>query len=561
MSNARSLPLLALACTFVSASAARAATEGAWYVVEVGGGTIAEFTGGGDVGANPDFVSGLTNARGMCWGGAGPDLFVTERSSGEIYAVTDGGDVGQLDPFATGLGNPGPYSLDCTQDRVLAANFNTGEVFDVTAGGDFTGAVPFATAPPATVDVFTDAEGTIWLTTRDDGLFDISAGGSFTPAMVRNAYDAGGLGIGDIAEVGGTLYVAELMAAVGGGAVRDISGLAVGAQISLAPQFATGIDFATGSLGGAGDELYIGVPCPGGDAEGCSGGFILDIAGGGDFAGAVPFASNVEFGGFFIESLVYTHYCGDGIVWANSSEECDDGNRDAGDGCDPGCALEDAGATTGTTDGGGMSSGGVETSGTGRGSDGGIDDTTASVDAGATDDDSAGADETGGFDTTGAPGGASTGLTTAPSDGESGADSGSGGAPAGADDEATGCSCRGSASPASGGWWLLLAGLVVARRRSAVEKVGGGVEFFRDRHRDGERPQRARAFAESPHYVAAPEVAAARWTPRTTMFDASALSDCGRSPAKSTCTPSTAATAMSPTAIVRVPIATSCSDA
>ncbi len=69
--------------------------------------------------------------------------------------------------------------------------------------------------------------------------FDITAGGVFTADMAQHAYDAGGLGLGDMAEAGGSLLVAELMAAAGGGAVRNVTTLAAGDPISGAPSFDT----------------------------------------------------------------------------------------------------------------------------------------------------------------------------------------------------------------------------------------------------------------------------------------------------------------------------------
>ena len=63
----------------------------------------------------------------------------------------------------------------------------------------------------------------------------------------------------------------------------------------------------------------------------------LCLGNGGDVTGDAPFA----YGLYTINSqMLYWHGCGDGVVWSEGEEECDDGGQVGGDGCDEQCRLE-----------------------------------------------------------------------------------------------------------------------------------------------------------------------------------------------------------------------------
>jgi MYXO-CTERM domain-containing protein len=82
----------------------------------------------------------------------------------------------------------------------------------------------------------------------------------------------------------------------------------------------------------------------------------------------------LELGGWTVDGLcvveVVESVCGDGML--SSDEECDDGNVEAGDGCDETCTIEEPTGTTGEDTGGLESSGGD----TGSADTGALDDST-----------------------------------------------------------------------------------------------------------------------------------------------------------------------------------------
>jgi len=132
--------------------------------------------------------------------------------------------------------------------------------------------------------------------------------------------------------------------------------------------------------------------------------------------------------------------CGNSIV--ESNEDCDDGNKDDGDGCDATCTTEGGGST-----GGGDSTGDGGDSDTGAADETGDDDDGAVDDGGSTDDGPV--DPTAGLDGTG---------------GSTGAD-GSTGGDGGADDDSSGCGCHSQGKRPFGPAALLLLAVVGLRRR------------------------------------------------------------------------------------------------
>ena len=315
--------ILGLGLTW-AASAAAQPTDGGWYAVEGWAGSIIEFTGGGDLSQETKFATGLTHPTGMCFGGPGHHLYVTSNALSAVYEVTTGGDMSGMVPHAyqfpgVTTSGGGVMAIDCTEDRVLVGVLETGAVFDVTTGGDMTNATPFAEGLPAGElgDLFTDSTGTLWASVQMTGIYDITAGGDFTSANPTFAYDLGGqYGMGPLTELGG----AVLFGHTAPGEIFDISALQSGDPLSNATSFASGLNILW-SLGSNGTTLYAQDLCPGWN---CGYGAIIDATGGGDLSGATPHATNTDLDGATPEELVYVHHCGDGIVWPNSSEECDE---------------------------------------------------------------------------------------------------------------------------------------------------------------------------------------------------------------------------------------------
>ncbi len=307
-----------------SASALAQPVHGGWYAVEGNAGTIVELTAGGDLSQAPKLATGLDRPQDMCFGGPGHHLYVAATGLNAVYEITTGGDMSSVLPHAfqfpgvtTWAG--GVTAIDCTEQRVLAGVAQTGAVFDVTTGGDMQNATPIAEGLTAgeLVDLFTDSHGKVWASVQMTGVFEITGGGDFTAVSPTFAYDLGGAyGLSQLAELNGTL----LLAHISPGDILDLSTLQPGALLSSAPLFATGINILW-ALGSSGQRLYAQDLCPGWT---CFHGTFTDATGGGDLSGLTPHAFNADLAGNAPEALAYIHYCGDGIVWPNSSEECDE---------------------------------------------------------------------------------------------------------------------------------------------------------------------------------------------------------------------------------------------
>jgi len=72
-----------------------------------------------------------------------------------------------------------------------------------------------------------------------------------------------------------------------------------------------------------------------------------------DFPGQTGVYSQTIDGKQCTAACVYGPYCGDGILQASFTEECDDGNNDSGDFCSALCKIEPAGSGGGGSSGGG----------------------------------------------------------------------------------------------------------------------------------------------------------------------------------------------------------------
>jgi cysteine-rich repeat protein len=114
--------------------------------------------------------------------------------------------------------------------------------------------------------------------------------------------------------------------ALGGTAGTPTSGGSAGTSAGAAP---TGGGSPTGGATGTGGAVSTGGATPAGGDGGAAG---TNPGGAGGSAGTPGEAGRGGAGGATQE------YCGDGIV--NGSEECDDGNTGAGDGCSATCTIE-----------------------------------------------------------------------------------------------------------------------------------------------------------------------------------------------------------------------------
>ncbi len=332
--------ILGLGLTW-AASASAQPVNGGWYAVEGNTGSVVEFTAGGDLSQVTPFATGLQGPAGMCWGGPGPDLFVASPYLNAVHKITAGGDASAMLPHAyhfPGGRTPGEgaLALDCTGDRVLVSVVATGAVFDVTTGGDMTNATPFAEGLPVgeVGDLFTDSTGRVLAAAQMTGIYDITAGGDFTSINPIHAYDLGGpYGLSQITELNGAIYFSNVVP----GEIYDFAALQSGDPLSNATAFATGLSVAT-TIASEGVHLYALDPCLGWS---CGVGAIFDATAGGDLSQASPFAGGHGVMAGPTEDLVYIHFCGDGIVRPNSTEECDDSGETAT--CNANCTTGSCG--------------------------------------------------------------------------------------------------------------------------------------------------------------------------------------------------------------------------
>ncbi len=314
--------------TWAATSAAQP-VDGGWYAVEGYAGSVVEFTAGGVLAQTTRFATGLPGLAAMCYGGLGHDLFVATPYYNAVYKSTAGGEMSSALPHAfqfpgVTTSDGGAYALDCTEAQVLVAVVETGEVFDITTGGDMAAATPLAEGLPAweVIDLFTDSTGRLLASAQMTGILDITAGGDFTGVPPTFAYDLGGsYGMSQISELGGSLYFLNVYP----GEIYDFTALQSGDPLSDATGFAHGLTIAT-ALASDGTHLLALDPCPGWN---CGVGTIFDATAGGDLSQLNPYAFNHEVNAEIAEDLTYIHYCGDGIIWPNSTEECDEAGETA----------------------------------------------------------------------------------------------------------------------------------------------------------------------------------------------------------------------------------------
>ena len=333
--------MMGCSMTWAAISAAQP-VDGGWYAIEGWAGSVVEFTAGGDLTQAPRFATGLTAPAGMCYGGPGHDLFVATPDLNAVYKITAGGDMSGVVPHAYQLpgvtqAGEGAVALDCTEDRVLVSVLETGAVFNITTGGDMSGAVPFAEGLPAgeVGDLFTDSTGRLLAAAQMTGIFDITAGGDFISVAPIFAYDLGGpYGMSQISEFNGALYFANVVP----GEIYDFTALQSGDPLSDATLFADGLSVAT-ALASEGTHLFALDVCPGWN---CGVGTIMNATAGGDLSEATPYASNHDvMASIAPEALAYIHYCGDGLIWPNSTETCDESGETVA--CNANCTAGSCG--------------------------------------------------------------------------------------------------------------------------------------------------------------------------------------------------------------------------
>jgi len=280
-----------------------------------GDGAVVNMKDGGDLSAVPPFATGLSCPAGLCVDQAGR-LLVAESASGEITVITAGGDMSGQAPLVTGLSNPA--ALACSGPEIMVAERATGEVASLPFGGELGLTVTFATGLGDVVGLQRDPAGRLWATDAAGGrLLDITAGGDFSSDP---GYAFGGSSPrGVVAEV-----FRILVADAGDHRVADA---VAGGDLATAPDFA--LSTAPNSM--------LWVEDLGLFAAGAS--EVHEIADGGDFVGAPPFAFGFNGSGY--TGMAYVPGCGDGLI--QMGEECDDSNAIGNDGCSAACRFEHCG--------------------------------------------------------------------------------------------------------------------------------------------------------------------------------------------------------------------------
>ncbi|MGI9432355.1 MAG: DUF4215 domain-containing protein, partial [Myxococcota bacterium] len=303
-----------VALLFVSPGGAEI-SAGDLFIVDAncaGDGAVVNMKNGGDLSAVPPFATGLSCPTGLCVDHGGR-LLAAESASGEITVITAGGDMSGQAPLVTGLSNPA--ALACSGAEIMVAERATGEVTSVPFGGELGLTVTFATGLGDVVGLQRDLAGRLWATDAAGGrLLDITAGGDFS---ADPGYAFGGSSPrGIVAEV-----FRILVADAGDDRVADA---VAGGDMASAPDFA--LSSAPNSL--------LWVEDFGLFAAGAS--EVHEIADGGNFVGAPPFAFGLTGSGY--TGMAYVAGCGDGLIQVG--EDCDDSNSVGDDGCSAACRFE-----------------------------------------------------------------------------------------------------------------------------------------------------------------------------------------------------------------------------
>lgn len=402
LSAPRTVLLPAFGISLLFASEARA--EGELLFAECTRGSVVDISGGGDLTERPRFATGFRQVNDVCVGPGGR-IYVAACTERAVFDITEGGDFAGADPFASGLGCA--VGLYCDATHILVADYN-GRVIDVSDGGDYTDDLARVT-PYVTIDVLRDDDGRIWASTRN-GILDVTEPGNYAASMADAAWTDGG-SYGSFGSYLGQSFVASY----NDGGIYYFNG----AGDLTGQRFADNV----GTIPGAVVESPFG-------AFVSENTVVFEVTGGGDFEGAVPYATALQHDGCLAGGGTYVHYCGDGFLH-RGFEECDDGNLVDDDACSNACTENPVPEPEGT----GSSSGG-------DGSSTGAEEESGSTTGGAGETGETGSDS---------GSGSGTGDTDTDTDASTGGSESDGSSSAASDTSTSSSSTSGGTSSTSGG--------------------------------------------------------------------------------------------------------------
>jgi hypothetical protein len=274
---------------------------------------VFDATGGGDMSGVAPFTSTAEGSFGqMTWSGDLTNAWLSDFRLDRVLEITP---AGVSSVFATGL--DGATGLLLLHDgRLLAASYYDGAIYDVSSGGDFSGATPFATGLGGPRNLVELGDGSILVADQlGRRVIDVTAGGDFTsdPGFAHG-FPADPY---DLVDDAGVVYASTFSG------VYDIT---AGGDMGDDGPYATGHKFMGLTIDGQGSLL----------ASVLSRDYIVNITGGGDFAGTGLWGENLSgYGDTALDT-----------VPAALATACSDGLDNDGDGFadldDPGCsALDD----------------------------------------------------------------------------------------------------------------------------------------------------------------------------------------------------------------------------
>ena len=350
----RTIPTLVCLAGILALHGTAVAAPGDLFVTESEGGSILEFSEGGDLSGAARYATGLSTPVAICRGPDG-EIYVAEYSTGEITILPEGGgDLTDEDPFAYNIGLP--TALWCDDERIITATFIGGKVpqsliLDVTEGENVL---------EINVDTLLVAQnlsfGSSVVVDDMDNMFavggntyDITAGGDLTGDPAHST----GIALVHSMFFDGMLLGTEYQ----GNGVWDFT---AGGDLSLGTPWATVPDNGADGVEAVLDAGELGQFALSGNA-------IYDITGGGDHSGDAAFATGLDAGVvggadplLGLEGMLH-HVCstnedcadddrcnGDELCINNSCQDpegppdCDDGDVCTADSCDmeDGCLNE-----------------------------------------------------------------------------------------------------------------------------------------------------------------------------------------------------------------------------
>jgi sugar lactone lactonase YvrE len=224
------------------------------------------------------FVSGLTNARGITMGPDG-NIYVADYGAGDVKKY-DGSSGASLGTFVSGLSNP--YDVQFKDGTAYVSEWGAGDVKTFDSAGTATGT--FVSGLNHASDFVWDDAGNFYISSSGNHTvekFD-SAGNSLGTYLDLNGYNSGFASPRDLIFHGGLLYVADSVSVNGsGGFLYIYNGTDAPTVISTG-----GGTNVRGLLFGSDDGLLYGADSGNGRVA------VLDtVNGGGSLYSAVPSAN------------------------------------------------------------------------------------------------------------------------------------------------------------------------------------------------------------------------------------------------------------------------------